>query len=557
MALFKTNQNVFEMSVFEYAKNVYGDVYSIPAFQREYVWKKGANKKKVHELLDSIYKGYNIGTIVFWESSLLGITRTRDNLNPQTKKGMYTYILDGQQRTLTLLTLFSQSQVVEIELKSIIIELNKKKGIIEFNKAKKDSTSPSMTYLDFKNKILFSGIESYDFYSEYSKQGFSNEIISQFKENISIFLSNIKGEELLVGYKLKLGPSSMDKAIEQFEKINESGIKLNYFEILDAVAYSTNFKLSDQYRVFNEKFDGIVKSNSFEQSSMKIILNSFKLIKNYRFENSKEISMSQNAIANFERGDEEILMDIIKAFKTCSAELYAMGLGSLKDVPWTPNITMYIFFKVAMPDIMFEIKDSDFLYKIMFQTGMTKRYAKSSTQALIKDIKSVEKSLRTNTPIYLSENSYFEITTNDILTTNYNKMGPMEKAILLYWTTVMKPVDFNQKSEIKLDNFSHKASNLDHIFPKSNYKNVDTVNTMANIELMESKTNILKSNKNPSDFFASFDFPKYEDVYASHDISNELYLMLMRDNAHGFITNRASSIAESLQDHFKEMQYKS
>ena len=120
----------------------------------------------------------------------------------------------------------------------------------------------------------------------------------------------------------------------------------------------------------------------------------------------------------------------------------------------------------------------------------------------------------------------------------------------------MKPMDFNQKSIIKLDNFSHKALNLDHIFPQSEYKGVDTIDAMSNIELMESKTNILKSNKQPSEFFSSFDFTKFREIYLAHNISEELHSMLMKNNVQGFITNRASVIAESLDEHFKEMQHK-
>ena len=73
----------------------------LPMFQREFVWEKEQSAK----LIDSILKGFPVGTFIFW--------RTRDDLRsykevgnhklPETPKGDYAqYILDGQQRITSL-----------------------------------------------------------------------------------------------------------------------------------------------------------------------------------------------------------------------------------------------------------------------------------------------------------------------------------------------------------------------------------------------------------------------------------------------------------------------
>ena len=74
----------------------------LPMFQREFVWEKEQSAK----LIDSILKGFPIGTFIFW--------KTREELRsykeivgnhtlPETPKGDYTqYILDGQQRITSL-----------------------------------------------------------------------------------------------------------------------------------------------------------------------------------------------------------------------------------------------------------------------------------------------------------------------------------------------------------------------------------------------------------------------------------------------------------------------
>src|SRR5262245_11087190 len=73
----------------------------IPQFQREFVW----SKQKSAELLDSILKGYPIGTFIFWKTT--EELRTIRNIGgidlPKTPKGDYIqYVLDGQQRLTSL-----------------------------------------------------------------------------------------------------------------------------------------------------------------------------------------------------------------------------------------------------------------------------------------------------------------------------------------------------------------------------------------------------------------------------------------------------------------------
>ncbi len=68
-------------SLNEIRKNYEKKIFRIPKYQRGYVW-KSSNRDR---LIDSIIRGYPIGSIIIW-----------------TNKN-YKYILDGQQRTRSLL----------------------------------------------------------------------------------------------------------------------------------------------------------------------------------------------------------------------------------------------------------------------------------------------------------------------------------------------------------------------------------------------------------------------------------------------------------------------
>ena len=75
----------------------------IPQFQRDFVW----GKKNVADLIDSIIKGYPIGTFILWKTKEeLRSVRNIGNLSlPMTPKGDFVqYVLDGQQRMTSIFT---------------------------------------------------------------------------------------------------------------------------------------------------------------------------------------------------------------------------------------------------------------------------------------------------------------------------------------------------------------------------------------------------------------------------------------------------------------------
>src|SRR5690554_4675131 len=73
----------------------------IPQFQRKFVWGIKASAK----LLDSILKGYPIGTFIYWRTNerLRSVRNLGNIVLPEPKHGEYVnYVLDGQQRLTSL-----------------------------------------------------------------------------------------------------------------------------------------------------------------------------------------------------------------------------------------------------------------------------------------------------------------------------------------------------------------------------------------------------------------------------------------------------------------------
>ena len=68
----------------------------VPAFQREYVWKRDDAK----QLLDSLIKDYPTGTMLTWETNTPPELKGDHQYNE--KQGAVRILLDGQQRITTL-----------------------------------------------------------------------------------------------------------------------------------------------------------------------------------------------------------------------------------------------------------------------------------------------------------------------------------------------------------------------------------------------------------------------------------------------------------------------
>lgn len=73
-------------------------ILNVPEFQRKYVWRPS----KVVDLVDSLWRGYPIGTLLLWESSY---DSPRTALGDQGRK---LWIVDGQQRVTSLALLFGK-----------------------------------------------------------------------------------------------------------------------------------------------------------------------------------------------------------------------------------------------------------------------------------------------------------------------------------------------------------------------------------------------------------------------------------------------------------------
>jgi hypothetical protein len=216
-----------------------GDI-RIPAFQRGYVWEP----EQAAFLLDSIYKGFPIGTIVLWQTDQR--LNTEKNLGsfklPEPKKEYpVNYVLDGQQRLTSLFSVFQNTLTPE----------DNSWVDIYFDLAAEDNLQESLFIpLDDKEldparhfpvKTIFDSIAYRD-----ACNALSNEQIVRVDDMQRRF------QEYDIQTQV-FETDDRNKVAIVFERINRAGTELKVFELLSAWSWSDDFDLTEKFDILQEE----------------------------------------------------------------------------------------------------------------------------------------------------------------------------------------------------------------------------------------------------------------------------------------------------------------
>lgn len=119
---------------------------SIPEFQRGFVW----NTKQIRTLFESLVKRYPIGSFIIWKTTERIGQRNLFIKNPSSSRKKY-FILDGQQRLLTIFYLCNQNIFEEVKDEFEEIFEDKQKKLINFQYFYfDDKKKPKLSYSEEK-----------------------------------------------------------------------------------------------------------------------------------------------------------------------------------------------------------------------------------------------------------------------------------------------------------------------------------------------------------------------------------------------------------------------
>ena len=239
----------------------------VPKFQRNFVW----SLDKTAKLLDSILKGYPIGTFILWETNeRLNDIKNIGNLElpPVPDDIKIQYVLDGQQRITSLYAAFLGAKIQKEGEKKITdygeIYVNLDGDIEDNDNQIVISEEPEETTFITLNEVLNFNDNLLEIKEKYSDEHFKK--IHQYSQTFSTYDFST----------IVLRKEDIDSAIEVFTRINTGGQTLTLFEIMSAKTYDEeqNFDMEDRFQKLLKE----LSESKYDTISSSVILSILGLI---------------------------------------------------------------------------------------------------------------------------------------------------------------------------------------------------------------------------------------------------------------------------------------
>ena len=515
----------------------------VPKFQRNFVW----SLDKTAKLLDSILKGYPIGTFILWE--------TRERLNDIKEIGSLElksapegdkiqYVLDGQQRITSLYAAYLGAQIQKEGEKKITnytdiyVDLEKD---IEDDAQIITSEKPSGLHITL-NKILNSLEHDDEIEDEFERE--VRKRIRKYAQTFSTYDFST----------IVLRKEDIDSAIEVFTRINTGGQTLTLFEIMSAKTYDEeqNFDMEDRF----QKLLRELSESKYDTISSSVILSILGLILSKNKECKRKVILQldkQNII--------DIWDNVISALKESIdyfRSVYRIPVSAI--LPYDSLLVPFAYFFYFQKEKP-KGEQIKFLEEFFWRMSLSFRYSSSSESKLAQDIKRIDKILTGNRPDYDEVKVYLN-SPKDLIETSFSAGSSYCKAILCL-LAYNEPKDFQDNGKVILDNSWLKVANsknYHHFFPKAflKKKGIRNENSLINITLVGSDLNKRKIRaKAPSIYIQDFldlneELPK---SLESHLIESIDEFGIVSDDYDVFLEKRAKVIHRELKNRI-ELKHK-
>lgn len=509
----------------------------LPRFQREFVWDKEQSAK----LIDSILKGFPIGTFIFWKTKeeLRSYKELGYHKLPETPKGDYAqYILDGQQRVTSLYAIRKGIRITkdgkEIDYKDIFINLD--------YDAETDEQIVVTEKVDGKRYESVHDVLSKPMGSFYKTLGHDQaDKIQAYKTTLTTYdFSTITIKD----YPIEV-------ACEVFSRINTGGTELTVFEIMVAKTYdeTKGFDLAERYEVLRDGSDDekeCLAGAKFETLPASIVMQCVAAVtlKAVRKRDILKIKR-ETFIASWE----PMKMALFMAIDFIRSEL---GVPVSQLVPYPAAVVPLAYFFHAIGNKKANNAQTRLLEQFFYWVGLTERYSSGTESKLAEDFNRMDAIAKGKVPNYPTTD--LMVDPKAIEETSFSASNAYCKAILCL-LACQQPKSFDTNGTVILDNTNLKIAtsrNYHHFFPKAYLNTADPSkepNLVANITLIDGYSNKHRIGKKaPSNYIGKFakgnkSLPKTLQTHLINDLDT---YGVKADDYDIFIAHRARAIALAL-----------
>jgi hypothetical protein len=213
-------------SLVELARRIKGGDILLPKFQRAFVW----NRKQVLELLDSVARDYPIGSVLLWQSrEELASDRTIADLTiaPPREDYPHNYLLDGQQRLSTICgALYWAPEDDPTSYWNIVYDLQAGQFIhvTTFDKPLKHQLPA---------RLLSDG-------AAYFRSTAAN--LPEYRDQADTLYRRFQDYKIAVA---TIAEMNVDEVAKVFERINSTATTLTIADLIRAATWTSDFDLAD------------------------------------------------------------------------------------------------------------------------------------------------------------------------------------------------------------------------------------------------------------------------------------------------------------------------
>jgi hypothetical protein len=416
----------------------------IPQFQREFVW----TIQKSAALLDSVLKGYPVGTFIFWSTRdrLRSVRELGDAALPAPAAGeIVSFVLDGQQRLTSLYAAIrgikvprSSGHVDDFAEIYVDLEADEDQQIVAVDV----SELPEQSYISLKDLLKGSISELMAFPEQY------HDKISEYRRRIESYDFSI----------IQVRDVAIDVATEIFTRINVGGKPLSVFEIMVAKTFDEeqDFDLSAKFDALIERLTTVnyetISDATLLQLISLLISKDCKKQTILKLPKAKFIATWPKAIDAFERA--------VEYFR----QTYRIPVSKL--LPYNTLLVPFAYYFFHHPDKP-DLEQKKLLQDFFWRCALGARYSSSVESKLAQDIKRIDRILKGKMPDYdwgidispdfLIENGWFNAGRGSI------------KAILCLYA-YQQPKSFSDDALVNISNYWLKqanSKNYHHFFPRA------------------------------------------------------------------------------------------
>jgi len=416
----------------------------IPQFQREFVW----TIQKSAALLDSVLKGYPVGTFIFWSTKdrLRSVRELGDAPLPAPAAGeTVSFVLDGQQRLTSLYAAIrgikvprSSGQVDDFAEMYVDLEAEEDQQVVTADV----SDLPDNTYIRLKALLHGTISELMAFPQQYHPK------ISEYRRRVESYDFSI----------IQVRDVAIDVATEIFTRINVGGKALSVFEIMVAKTFDeeSDFDLSAEFEALIERLTTVnyetISDATLLQLVSLLISKDCKKQTILKLVKKRFIETWPKAIDAFERA--------VEYFR----HTYRIPVSKL--LPYNTLLVPFAYFFYHHPDKP-DAEQRKFLEDFFWRCALGGRYSSSVESKLGQDIKRIDRILKGKSPDY---DWSVDISADFLIENGWFNAGRSSVKAILCLYAYHQPKSFSDDSVVNISNYWLKqanSKNYHHFFPRA------------------------------------------------------------------------------------------